>query len=90
MNKPQLLEVLIKRTGCSKKEASKFLEAFVEIISESLKKGEKVNLSGFGVFDVSYRKKREGIDPRRKKRIIIPPLKTPHFRAGKNLKKALR
>jgi DNA-binding protein HU-beta len=90
MNKPELLEALSKEAGLTKRKAEQVLDAFASIIGRSLKKGEKVTISGFGTFDVGSRKARAGVNPRTGERIKIPAMKVPRFRAGKNLKAILR
>jgi len=70
----------------SKKDAEKALKAFIDVVTDELKKGEKVQLVGFGTFEVSERPAREGINPQTKKKIKIAASKNPKFKAGKALK----
>lgn len=86
MNKTELIAAIAERTEVSKKDAEKILKATIDIISEEMKKGEKVQLVGFGTFEVSERAAREGINPKTKTKIEIAASKSPKFKAGKALK----
>lgn len=86
MNKKELIDALASKTGKSRKEASEFLEAFLNTVTEELKKGEAVNLVGFGSFKVVDRPAREARNPRTGEKIQIPARKVPVFRVGKGLK----
>jgi DNA-binding protein HU-beta len=86
MNKAELVEALAKETGATKKAAEQSLNAITEIISKSLKKGDKVQLVGFGSFEVRKRAARKGRNPQTKEEIKIPASKAPVFKAGKALK----
>jgi DNA-binding protein HU-beta len=90
MTKDSLADAISKKLNLSKKQALLFLEAFLDIILETLAKGEKVNISGFGSFSVSHRKSRPGVNPRTGEKITIPEMKLPKFQAGKRFKEALR
>lgn len=90
MNKPELINELEEITGLSRKEVKKLLADFENLVGERLGKGEKVMLSGFGVFEVTKRKKRKGINPRTKERIEIPEMKSIHFRPGLKLKRKIK
>lgn len=91
MNKQELVEALLKKAGsASKAEAERHLNAFVEVVKASLKKGQKVSITGFGTFDVSKRKARTGVNPQTGKKIKIPAMKVPKFKAGKGLKKVVK
>lgn len=90
MNKAQLVEAMVKEAKLkSKKEAAAALQAFQNIVTKELKKGEKVQLVGFGTFEVAKRAARKGINPRTKAEIKIKAVKTPKFKAGKALKDAI-
>lgn len=89
MNKTELVAAIAKKTELTKKEAEKALKAFTDIVAEELAKGGKVQLVGFGTFEVSERAEREGINPRTKETITIPASKTPKFKAGKSLKEQI-
>ena len=86
MNKAELVQSIAKTTGLSKKNAEMALNSFVESVEESLSKGEKVTLVGFGTFEVKDRAARTGVNPQTKEKIHIAASKAPAFRAGKDLK----
>ncbi len=86
MNKSQLVEAIAKDTELSKADAERALSATVDNISKSLKKGESVQLVGFGTFGVSKRAARKGKNPRTGEVIKIAARKVPKFSAGKSLK----
>ena len=91
MNKNQLIENLAAKLGTPRSEAEKILNTFVDIITESLKRDEEINITGFGQFSVSKRAPREGVNPQNPtERIQIGAVRTPKFRAGKSLKDAVR
>ena len=89
MNKTELVSAIAENAGLTKKDSEKVLKAFVEVVTEELKKGEKVQLVGFGTFEVSERPEREGINPQTKEIITIAASKAPKFKAGKALKDAV-
>lgn len=86
MNKADLIEALASKTGETKKNAEANLNAFISVITEALTKGDKVQLVGFGSFEVRKRAARKGRNPQTKEEIKIPASKTPVFKAGKALK----
>ena len=86
MNKSELIEAIATKTGETKKAAEVGLNAFIDVISETLKKGDKVQLVGFGSFEVRKRAARKGRNPQTKEEIKIPASKAPVFKAGKALK----
>lgn len=86
MNKAELVAAMAEKTELSKKDAEKALKAFTEIVAEELKKGEKIQLVGFGTFEVAERAAREGRNPRTGAPMPIPASKAPRFKAGKALK----
>ncbi len=86
MNKADLIQAVVEKTGLTKKESTKALEAVIDAISESLAKGDKVQLVGFGTFEVRSRKAREGRNPATGETIKIEASKAPAFKAGKALK----
>ncbi len=86
MNKSDLIAALAAKTGETKKSAEATLNAFIETVTESLVKGEKVQLVGFGSFEVRKRAARKGRNPQTKEEIKIPASKAPVFKAGKALK----
>ncbi len=89
MNKTELIAEIAKKTELSKKDAEKALKAFVETVGAQLKKGEKVQLVGFGTFEVAKRSAREGRNPRTGATMKIKATKAPKFKAGKALKDAI-
>ena len=86
MNKSDLIAAMAAKTGSTKKDAEATLNAFVDVVTESLVKGEKVQLVGFGSFEVRKRAARKGRNPQTKEEIKIPASKAPVFKAGKALK----
>ena len=86
MNKAELIAAIAAKTGATKKSAEESVNAFIEVVTESLKKGEKVQLVGFGSFEVLNRAARKGRNPQTKEEIKIPASKAPKFKAGKALK----
>ena len=86
MNKTELVAAMAEQTNLSKKDAEAALKAFIDVVSEELKKGEKVQLVGFGTFEVSERATREGRNPQTGETMEIKASKTPKFKAGKALK----
>ena len=89
MNRTELVAAMAEKTQLSKKDAEAALKAFVDVVSEEMKKGEKVQLVGFGTFEVSERAAREGRNPQTGETMTIAASKTPKFKAGKALKDAL-
>lgn len=90
MTKRELVAELAQRTSNSKKETERIISAMVDIITEEVKKGEKVSITSFGTFYLGKIAKRRGRDPQTGKEITIPDMKIPRFRAGKGLKEAVR
>ena len=86
MNKTELVAAIAKKTELSKKDAEKALKAFTDVVAEELKKGEKIQLVGFGTFEVTERAAREGRNPRTGEMTSIAASKAPKFKAGKALK----
>ena len=86
MNKTELVAAIAEKAELSKKDAEAALKAFIDVVSEELKKGEKVQLVGFGTFEVSERAAREGRNPQTGETMEIKASKTPKFKAGKALK----
>ena len=89
MTKPELVSAMSEKTGVSKKDAAASIDAFVEIISDVLKHGDKLQLVGFGTFEVSERAAREGRNPQTGETMKIAACKAPKFKAGKALKDAV-
>ena len=86
MNKSDLVAAMAAKTGDTKKASEAAVNAFVDVVTEALKKGEKVQLVGFGSFEVRKRAARKGRNPQTKEEIKIPASKAPVFKAGKALK----
>ena len=86
MNKTELVAAIAEQTELSKKDAEKALKAFIDVVTDELKKGEKVQLVGFGTFEVSERAAREGRNPQTGETMKIEASKAPKFKAGKALK----
>lgn len=89
MNKTELVAAIAEQTELSKKDAEKALKAFIDVVTDELKKGEKVQLVGFGTFEISERAAREGRNPLTGAAMSIPASKAPKFKAGKALKDAV-
>ena len=89
MNKTELIAAIAEKTELSKKDAEKALKAFTEVVEEELKKGEKIQLVGFGTFEVSERAAREGRNHQTGETMQIAASKSPKFKAGKALKDAI-
>ena len=89
MNKAELITAVAENADITKKDAEKALKAFVDVITEELKKGEKVQVVGFGTFEVLERAAREGRNPHTGEPMPIAACKAPKFKAGKALKDAL-
>jgi len=90
MTKDEMIAIMAETSGITRKQATQALEAFMDNVTTSLKKGTKVSFSGFGTFAISNRKARTGRNPQTGATISIPATKVPVFRAGKNLKEAVR
>lgn len=91
MNKAALAQAISDKVGISKKESESMLEAFVEIVTSTLKANGEVNIAGFGAFSAKTRAGRVGVNPQRPtEKIQIPSVTVPKFKAGKGLKDALK
>ena len=89
MNKADLVAAMAEKAGVSKKDAEASLKAFKDVVAEELKKGEKIQLVGFGTFEVSERAARTGRNPQTGAEMTIAASKAPKFKAGKALKDSL-
>ena len=89
MNKTELIAAVAEKTGMTKKDAERVINATVDSITSSLVKGDKVQVSGFGSFEVKAREARVGRNPRTKETIQIPATRLPAFKAAKALKDAV-
>ncbi len=90
MNKAELIVAVSAKSGLPKKDAEKAVLASLDIITEELKKGDKVQLVGFGTFEARDRAARKGVNPLTKEEIEIPACRVPAFKAGKALKDAVK
>ena len=86
MNKAELVAAVAEKAEISKKDAEAAVKAFTDVVSDALKKGDKIQLVGFGTFEVSERAAREGRNPKTGESMKIEACKTPKFKAGKALK----
>lgn len=89
MNKTELVAAIADKAGLQKKDAEKALAAFTEVVAETLKNGDKIQLVGFGTFEVSERAARTGRNPQTGEEMVIAASKAPKFKAGKALKDQL-
>ena len=89
MNKTDIIAAVAQKTGMTKKDAERVINATIETIEASLVKGDKVQISGFGIFEVKAREARVGRNPRTKETIQIPATRLPAFKASKALKDAV-
>ena len=89
MNKTELIAAVAEKAEISKKDSEKALKAFIDVVTDELKNGEKIQLVGFGTFEVSERAEREGRNPQTGKTMKIEACKAPKFKAGKALKDAI-
>ena len=86
MNKPELIAAAAEKAGLPKKDAERLLNAAIDTVVAALSRGERVQLSGFGAFEVKEREARVGRNPRTKETMEIPATRTPAFKASKALK----
>ena len=89
MNKTEFIAAVAEKAEISKKDSEKALKSFVDVVAEQLKAGDKVQLVGFGTFEVSERAAREGRNPQTGETMTIAACKAPKFKAGKALKDAI-
>lgn len=89
MNKTELVSALVEDTNLAKKDVEKVLNSFIDVVTRELKSGEKIQLIGFGTFEVAERAARTGMNPQTKEPIEIPASKAPRFKPGKALKDAV-
>ncbi|MEJ5229584.1 MAG: DNA-binding protein HU [Pseudothermotoga sp.] len=90
MNKKELVDKVTKKAGLKKKDVKKVVDMVFETVADSLAKGEKVQLVGFGSFEVRKAASRKGVNPQTKKAITIPARKVPKFKPGKALKEKVK
>ena len=89
MNKAELITAVAENADMTKKDAEKVIKAFIDVVTEELKKGEKVQVVGFGTFEVVNRAARTGRNPQNSNIIVFPASKTPKFKVSKSLKIAI-
>ena len=89
MNKAEFIKAMAEKNQMTQKDAGKALEATIDTIKEALSKGDKIQIIGFGSFEVRDRKSRKVISPATKQEIIVPATKVPVFKPGKSLKEAV-
>ena len=89
MNKTELIAAIAEKSGITKKDAERVLSATVETIAAAMAKGDRVQLSGFGIFETKKREARTGRNPHTKQAIEIPASTVPVFKASKNLKETV-
>ncbi len=90
MTKQKLIEVVSAETAMTKRQVETVLVAFAHTVEQTVAKGEKVNLTGFGTFDLGTRAARRGVNPQTGAEIHIPAMPMPRFRAGKRFKETIR
>ncbi len=90
MNKAELISAIAEKSELTKKDSEKALNAMLDSVVEALKKGDKVQIIGFGTFEAKKRNAREGINPRTGKPIKIAAATVPSFKAGKALKDSIK
>ena len=90
MTKEGLIEAIINKIGCTKKDASEALEAILDTITKSLASGDTVTITGFGTFSARKRAARQGVNPKTGEKLQIPAMTVPKFKAGKGLKDAVK
>lgn len=90
MTKRELIETLAQQTGISKRQTENFINTLANTVVNTVAGGEKVSITGFGVFDLGQRAARRGVDPRTQEEIQIPAMNMPRFRAGKRFKERVR
>ena len=90
MNKAELIAAMAEKSELIKKDSECALNAFIESVTETMKKGDKISLVGFGTFETRKRAERTGVNPRTKETIKIPATTVPAFKAGKALKENVK
>jgi DNA-binding protein HU-beta len=90
VTKAEFTDRVASKSGLSKRDATKAVDAFLDSITEALRSGEQVSFTGFGKFSPQQRKERQGVNPRTGQKVTIPAARVPKFSAGSALKQALR
>ena len=86
MNKNELVRAIANNAGITLKDSAAYLDSFIDTITAELKKGEKIQISGFGTFELKSKEAREGVNPKTGEKISISASKTPAFKFGKAYK----
>ncbi|MDE5556302.1 MAG: HU family DNA-binding protein [Ruminococcus sp.] len=89
MTKSELISSLAKKMNCTRNDATAVINATFAVIQETLEKGEKVSVTGFGTFEIRERGEKICINPKTKEKMVCPPCKSPTFRAGRDLKRTI-
>jgi DNA-binding protein HU-beta len=89
VNKTELIEKIAERTDSPKAQAQRYVDTLEKVLTETLKGGEEIQITGFGKFYVREQKAREGVNPQTKEKLHIPAQKVPAFSAGQGLKEAI-
>jgi len=90
VTKAEFTDRVAAKSGLSKRDATKAVDAFLDSITECLRAGEQVSFTGFGKFSPQHRKERQGVNPRTGEKVTIPAARVPKFSAGSQLKQALK
>ncbi len=91
MTKQEFVEQVATKSGLTRRDAQKAVDAFLEVVTDTLKKGGEVNFTGFGKFSAQHRKERQGVNPRNPgEKVTIPAASVPKFSAGSSLKAAVK
>jgi DNA-binding protein HU-beta len=90
VTKAEFTDRVATKSGLSKRDATKAVDAFLDSITDALKSGEQVSFTGFGKFSPQHRKERQGVNPRTGQKVTIPAARVPKFSAGSQLKQALK
>lgn len=90
MTKADFIDRVASKSGLSKRDATKAVDAFLDSITDALRSGEQVSFTGFGKFSPQHRKERQGVNPRTGQKVTIPAARVPKFSAGSQLKQALK
>lgn len=90
MTKAEFTDRVAAKSGLSKRDATKAVDAFLDSITDCLRAGEQVSFTGFGKFSPQHRKERQGVNPRTGEKVTIPAARVPKFSAGSQLKQALK
>ena len=89
MTKSELISSLAKKMNCTRNDATAVINATFAVIQETLEKGEKISVTGFGTFEIRERGEKTCINPKTKEKMVCPPCKSPVFKAGRDLKRTI-